>query len=233
MTGTSSPHYWNRRTLMDNPLRDLFRRDSLVETARLSLFGDAVFAIAITLLALEITVPTGLESSQVASALRDAVATIAAYMLSFAVTGVLWLSQHSLFRLIRVVDRGLLVLYFAFLAVVAALPFPTRLISEYGDTAAATCFYAGSVAVAIAFLCMMYVRILIRPSSASAAANPERVKAAIGRCLAMILVFVSSIPLSFVSPTVATYWWLLAIPARLLFRAASDPTRTAVSKTTA
>ncbi|MFJ4521789.1 TMEM175 family protein [Streptomyces sp. NPDC088810] len=56
---------------------------------RLALFGDAVFAIAITLLALEITAPVGPHDSNVANAVRGTVPAIAAYLLRFAVIGAL------------------------------------------------------------------------------------------------------------------------------------------------
>ncbi|MEU0950083.1 TMEM175 family protein [Streptomyces canus] len=215
---------------MTNPLRGLFRRDTNVEPGRLATFGDAVFSIAITLLALEINVPDGLDSSKVASALRDTAPAIGAYLLSFVVIGVLWLTQHALFRLIAVIDRCLLFLYFALLANVAALPFPTRLISEYSETATATWFYAASITLSIGLLCSMYVRVLTRLHLASAAARPDGLRTSIRRSLVMILVFASSIPVSFASPAAAKYWWLLAVPARMLFRDVSDATRVAVSK---
>ncbi|MFD0503511.1 TMEM175 family protein [Streptomyces chiangmaiensis] len=68
----------------------LLRRDLVVGPERLAMLGDAVFAIAITLLAFEITVPEGLPESHVAHAVRDAMPTVGAYLFSFAVIGALW-----------------------------------------------------------------------------------------------------------------------------------------------
>ncbi|MCW1100162.1 TMEM175 family protein [Streptomyces sp. RS2] len=189
-----------------------------VRPERVSLFGDAIFAIAITLLSLEITIPEELPDSRVAQALRDALPAIGAYLLSFAVIGVLWLTQHAFFRLITTLDRCLLYLYFGLLAVVAALPFPTRLISEYGGTSTATLFYATSIALAILLICTMYGRVLARPRLASSEGSPSVLKGALLRSSAMAIVFVSSVPVAFASPIAAKYWWLLAAPARLLFR---------------
>lgn len=73
----------------------LRRRAIVVGSERLALFGDALIAIAITLFALEITVPVGPSDSEVAHAVRDAVPAIAAYLLSFAVISALWLAQHA------------------------------------------------------------------------------------------------------------------------------------------
>ncbi|MFE3168398.1 TMEM175 family protein [Streptomyces sp. NPDC059224] len=70
------------------------------------MLGDAVLAIAVTLLALDINVPEGLPESDVAHAVREVFPAVGAYLLSFAVTGVLWLTRHALFTLIAEVDRS-------------------------------------------------------------------------------------------------------------------------------
>jgi TMEM175 potassium channel family protein len=183
------------------------------------MLGDAVFAIAITLLALEITVPEGLPDSKVAGAVRDTVPAIGAYLLSFVIIGVLWLVQHNLFRLIAKIDRWLLYCYFALLAVVAALPFPTRLISEYGETTTGTSVYAASITLVIILNCLMYLRLLAAPGLTASHATTAEMKAAVRHGVMLILVFATSIPLAFYSPSLAQYWWLLAVVGRLVFRA--------------
>ena len=208
---------------MTNRVLHLRRRDIAVSPERLVTFGDAVFAIAITLLALEINVPDGLADAEVGRALRDAVPEMGAYLLSFAVIGALWLSQHALFRLIAVLDRSLLYLYLALLAVVAALPFPTRFISEYGNTAVATSFYAATIALAIALLTAMSARLAASSDLATPTAEPARIRKSIVQSLVVVVVFATSIPVSLASPTAAKYWWLLTVPARLLFREPRTP----------
>ncbi|MFE7173938.1 TMEM175 family protein [Streptomyces sp. NPDC057616] len=203
---------------MSNRLPGLFRHDVVVGPERLAFFGDAVFAIAITLLALDISVPEGLPHSEVAHAVREAVPAIGAYLLSFAVIGALWLAQHSLFRLLATVDRWLLYCWFALLAVVAALPFPTKLISEYGDTTAATVFYAASIALAVALYGAMYVRLLTKPALTVPDAERPQLTEGLRRSVVMAMVFATSVPVAFFSPTLAKYWWLLAVPANQLFR---------------
>ncbi|MFE2040939.1 TMEM175 family protein [Streptomyces sp. NPDC059477] len=185
---------------------------------RLAAFGDGVFAIAITLLALDITVPDGLPEAEVAGAVQDALPAIGSYLLSFAVIGTVWRAQHGLFRLIARVDHWLLYTYFALLAVVAALPFPTRLISEYGSTVTATTVYAGAITLAAALRAAMYARLLAAPALTAPHSTPARLKEALRDTLLLALVFGTSIPVAFLSPTAAKYWWLLAVPARLLSR---------------
>jgi uncharacterized membrane protein len=200
----------------------LGRRETAVTPERLSMLGDAVFAIAITLLALDISVPEGLHNSEVAHAVRETLPAVGAYLLSFAVIGVLWLSQHALFELVATVDRALLYLYFVLLAVVAALPFPTKLLSEYGDTTTATAVYAGAIALALALLGGMYLRLLAAPALTVPNTAPELLRRTVRRSVLHTLIFATSIPLAFVSPGLAKYWWLLPIPVRILFREPSD-----------
>ena len=210
-----------------NQLRPLVRhrRKTTVGKERLAMLGDAVFAIALTLLALDITVPEGLRDSEVPHAVRESLPAIGAYLLSFVVIGILWLTQHALFERIGTVDRRLLHLYFALLAVVAALPFPTKLISEYGDTAVATACYSGAIALAVGFLCAMYLRLLADPALAAPDTEPEQLRRAVRRNVLHVLVFTTSVPLAFWSPDLAKYWWLLAVPVGALRRvpAEEDP----------
>lgn len=200
---------------------------AIIGPDRLLAFGDAVFAIAITLLALDITVPGDLEAGDLGTALHRALSDIGAYLLSFVVIGVLWLSQHALFHRVARLDSCLLYLYLALLAVIAALPFPTRLISEYADTAAATAVYAGSIAAASGLITAMTLRLLLRPALATPGTAPRRLRIAVYEGLVMVAVFGASVPLAFVSPQVAQYCWLAAIPARawLSHRTRSVPPR--------
>ncbi|WP_435213984.1 TMEM175 family protein [Streptomyces sp. bgisy034] len=208
---------------MTNHPFGLHRRQAAVGPERLLALGDAVFSIAMTLLALDITVPDGLPEADVAGAVADAVPTMGAYLLSFAVIGTLWLVQHGLFRLIAALDRWLLLLYFTLLALVAALPFPTRLISEYGETTTATACYAAAIALAVALMCGMYVRLFVNPDSAVPTISRTALKGDIRHGVLLVLVFATSIPVAFYSPTLAKYWWLLAIGTRLLYRKPAGP----------
>ncbi|MBT2365718.1 DUF1211 domain-containing protein [Streptomyces sp. ISL-10] len=178
-------------------------------------FGDAVFAIAITLLVLDIGVPDGLAASDLDDALRDALPDVGAYVLSFAVIGVLWLAQHALFTSIARLDGWLLYLYLAFLAVIAGLPFPTRLISEYGDTALGTAVYAGAIAAASCLLTAMSFRLVGRPGLVRPGVSRGSLARSVQQGLVMVVVFVGSMPLTLVSPVLAQLSWLVAVPLRV------------------
>lgn len=194
-----------------------------VTPERLLAFGDAVFAIAITLLALDIDVPNGLPEERLSDALRGVVPDVGAYLLSFSVIGLLWLAQHRMSALVGRIDRCLLYLYFALLAVVAALPFPTRLVSEYGETALATAVYGGVIGLASLLTTGMAYRLLRRPELRKPGISSARVRRTVLQGGVVAVVFATSLPMTLVSPTAAKYWWALIIPLRLLLSRGTDP----------
>ena len=125
------------------------------ETARVEAFSDGVFAIAITLLILELKVPRGLSAADLQQALVREWPSYAAYCVSFATIGIMWINHHRLFTLIRRVDHGLLILNAVLLLTISAVPFPTALVADYlardGRRLAAAVYSGWFVVVAIAF----------------------------------------------------------------------------------
>jgi uncharacterized membrane protein len=100
-----------------------------VTSARLEAFSDGVFAIAITLLVLELGVDTA--THDLGKQLLHIWPSYLAYVTSFLTIGVIWVNHHALFNLVDHVDRALLFLNTLLLLVVAFTPFPTRLIAEF------------------------------------------------------------------------------------------------------
>jgi uncharacterized membrane protein len=112
--------------------------------ARLEAFSDGVFSIAITLLVL--TIPTPSNFRHLGDALTDQWPAYAAYLVSFAVIGIMWLNHHTLFGHFDHVDRNAVYLNLLLLATVAFLPYPTGIFGEAlqrgeGETVAAV-FYS-------------------------------------------------------------------------------------------
>ena len=99
-----------------------------MSTSRLEAFSDGVFAIAATLLILNVSVDS-------AKALPDELLRIwpsyVAYAVAFVTIGVVWANHHTMMAQISHVNRTFLVLNTLFLTVVAFFPFPTHLLSEY------------------------------------------------------------------------------------------------------
>ena len=125
-------------------------------TDRLETFSDGVIAIAITLLILEIRVPHA-EEGGLGVALADQWPSYAAYAVSFAVIGIMWVNHHRIFHMLKAVDRPLLFINLLLLMFIAAVPFPTALLAEYLDAGgrdshiAAAVYSANATGCALAF----------------------------------------------------------------------------------
>jgi TMEM175 potassium channel family protein len=100
-----------------------------LRTARLEAFSDGVFAIAITLLVLEISVPAGSEKDLL-SAVLDEWPSYLAYFVSFASVGAIWLAHTAVTEYLDHADRWLMRLNLLLLLFVSFLPFPTKLLAE-------------------------------------------------------------------------------------------------------
>ena len=181
------------------------RREAEVEFTRVVAFTDGVFAIAITLLVLGLDVPTS--ADDLTEALVDQRQSLFAYALSFAVLGRLWLSHHAFFGGLHSFDRILIVLNLLYLAWIAVVPFTSELLGNYADEAPSVIVYAASVVgVTLTFgaqIAYAYRRGLLNPEYRDAA----RAVDAPG-VFAVAIVFVASMPLALVSPTVAILAWL-------------------------
>jgi uncharacterized membrane protein len=116
------------------------------DTLRLETLSDGVFAIAMTLLILEIKLPEGHSLHQ---QLLRAWPSYAAYALSFITIGIMWANHHGIFRLIERTTHGLVVANLMLLLFVAFLPFPTSILAEHlqeksHDANVAAIFYNGA-----------------------------------------------------------------------------------------
>jgi len=125
-------------------------------TGRLEAFSDGVIAIAITLLVLEISIPSG--PGSLLDRLGSQWIVYAAYLVSFVIVAAAWLSHHALIRDLRRTDHPLLVLNLALLLVVSFIPFPTKVVgeelfaAEFEDQRTAAVLYGATlIALAVAF----------------------------------------------------------------------------------
>lgn len=124
------------------------------ETARIEAFSDGVFAIAITLLILEIKVP-GAGNGDLLQRLIRQWPSYVAFVISFAFIGIMWINHHRLFTHIKRSDNGLLFLNLLLLLGVTAVPFPTAVLAQHfgqSDQRPAAILYHGTYfAIAIFF----------------------------------------------------------------------------------
>jgi uncharacterized membrane protein len=104
--------------------------DEARDTARTEAFSDGVFAVAITLLVLDIKIPRT-DDAFLVHALIQQWPQYLAYFFSFIMIGIYWMNHHHIFKYIRRVDQPLMLLNVMLLAWVALLPFGTGLLAAY------------------------------------------------------------------------------------------------------
>jgi uncharacterized membrane protein len=174
-------------------------------------FSDAVFAIAITLLVLDMRLPA-LDATAMRPPLGPQLAgmtpNLVAFMLSFAVVGGYWVSHHRFFQAVdrsdaRLVWLNLLVLFF-----IVLLPFPTQIMAEYGDTTLGIEIYAG----AMTLTGLSIIALETYAFRAGLTAPEVNKEASLAKSSITPLVFASSMIIAVWSPVWATrMWWLVAI----------------------
>src|SRR3954468_3900126 len=125
-----------------------------IGTTRLETFSDGVFAIAATLLVLEISVDSA-RGADVGDKLLHIWPSYLAYVTSFLVIGIIWINHHHIVTMIARVDRPFLFINLLLLLVVSFIPFPTRLVAQYlnrpGEQSAVFAYAATLLLMAIAY----------------------------------------------------------------------------------
>jgi uncharacterized membrane protein len=128
-----------------------------MDRSRLEAFSDGVIAVAITLLALDLTVagPTG--HGSLTDQLSEKWPAFLAYVISFFTIGIIWVNHHALIRTIKTVNRTLLFLNLLLLLFVVLIPFATSTVADYlsennEDARVASALYGASfVGMSIGF----------------------------------------------------------------------------------
>jgi uncharacterized membrane protein len=134
--------------------------EMFLRVARMEAFSDGVFAIAITLLVLELSVPPGSEEHLLKAVLSQWPSYLG-YIVSFATIGAIWLGHNSITHYLHSASTTFLRLNLALLLVVSFLPFPTKLLAENlgnrsGERVAAT-IYGCALLGAMLLLSLLWV----------------------------------------------------------------------------
>jgi uncharacterized membrane protein len=127
--------------------------------ARIEAFSDAVIAVAITLLALDLHVPDPAAPGSLAHKLGEQWPNYAAYVVSFLTIGVIWINHHAMLQRLLSVDHAILVLNLLLLLTIGVLPFSTALMAEYlnashGENLAAVIYGGSYLLMSLAFFAM-------------------------------------------------------------------------------
>lgn len=102
-----------------------------MSTGRLETFADGVFAIAATLLILNVDAQVGAQAPELSGQLLRMWPSYAGYVVSFLTIGIIWVNHHTVMTQVARADRTFLLLSVLFLMCVAFIPFPTRLVAEH------------------------------------------------------------------------------------------------------
>lgn len=197
-------------------LRERYQRlfSSGEGTDRIEFFSDAVFAIAMTLLVIDLRVPEG-ENLDAASVLAGQWTGFFGYLLSFAIIALNWMSHHRKFRVIHRFNTNLIRLNFVLLFLVTFVPFPTSLLSDAGPQFASVALYAAVVG------CLSLSQLAIWAYAYRAKLMSDEVDPAMFRYVALGLipvpaVFGTSIIIAIWDANIAMWWWFALIPANLI-----------------
>ena len=185
---------------------------------RILALSDGVFAIALTLLILDIVVPATTTDDELGKALLHIWPRYLAYALSFLVIARFWVIHHQTFRLIVRDNATLVWLNFLLLFFIAFLPFPTAVLGGHERAPAAAVLYATALlltsASSAAYLWYATGRgKLIQPDAARGQIRAMRARSMSGPVL-----FALSVPIAAVAPYIAEAVWIFAFPlARMSF----------------
>jgi uncharacterized membrane protein len=180
---------------------------------RLVFFSDAVFAIAMTLLVLELILPGDLDPREVDRALAAHLPEFLAYVLSFTVIGTAWMNHHRKFTVIRRYDVRLQWLNLSLLFLIALLPMPTSLLSDYGGRTSPWPVVLYAVVTAGVYITLSLIwRHAWRAGLIAPEVDAELYRYVLHGAWPVPAVFLGSVPVAFVSPELAAYSWLLLVP---------------------
>jgi len=185
-----------------------------MEKSRIAALVDGIFAVAMTLLVLDLKLPEGTKLSNDTAVWRQLfqlTGRFSTYALSFVVLGTYWIGHHSLFHFVRRVSRGMLWLNLLFLLFITLLPFSTNLLSGHSHLQIPVVVYGINLLLIfiIALLQLLYLE--HHPELSHDQLSPSWIANSRRRLVIPMVIVVTSIAISFYKPKIAmsAYWLLL------------------------
>jgi uncharacterized membrane protein len=196
----------------------LWQRGVGLEFDRVAAFNDAVFAIALTLLVLDLRLPHLHNANSVSDfvhALGEIVPDLISFAIAFSVIGQNWVRHHRFYAGLGAVDSRFLGLNVLYLGCIALVPFPTSVISQYSDNPMSFTLFA-VVLSAVAAADALLVSYAQRRGLLREPGTPAQERFAMGESLSPIVLFLGTIPLAFLIDPVPTI--VLWLPLSVLLR---------------
>lgn len=203
------------------PLDDPMTAPSTISKSRLEALCDGIYAVALTLLALDLKLPPLMDAS--GPALNAALAALLVkglvWILSFWVAALFWMTQNRVLRDYAVLDGRAVRIELSQLALVTLLPFSTALIGEHGDLAAAALLYSTHLACLASLSVLRVARLLRWPGLRADGADVAALRWELRRTCALLACALVAMALA---PWVPS-WNMLAMLGLLLRRALPRP----------
>lgn len=175
---------------------------------RIVFFSDAVFAIAITLLALELRLPSIAPTEHISHALLDLWPKYQSYTISFLIIGFYWMGHHHYFRFIRRYNYVFIGLNIGLLASIALLPFATSVLDTYPTRPGAIAFYATCMAITGYLKTLLWCYAVHGGNLVQGGLSHQRRKQLFYRALIPPVVFTLSIAIAPLNPILAKLSWI-------------------------
>src|SRR4051794_7443724 len=194
------------------------REENEIEFSRIVAFSDGVFAIAITLLVLNLGVPEQIRGADLTTALWEQRQDLLAYALSFVVIGRFWIIHHRFFSDVTGFDSRLLGLNLFYLSWIVLIPFSSQVLGDHGGDTAAIVLYAINLAgvVLVGMLMFNHARSAGLSSVSDAEASDFR-----QRSVTIAAIFLASIPIALIDSHAVQLVWLLIFLAPVFARVRS------------
>ncbi len=215
---------------MDDSAREFEKGEATGPSkGRLEAFSDGVFAVAITLLVLDIALDHHAERGRLWHELGTLSFHYAAYAISFLTIGVMWVNHHNLMTFVNTVDHALMYRNLLLLGIVCFLPFPTAILSEYvhGEGAsnmrAAVSFYGLAMfALALAFTAL-WLHVYRCPAIRPQWARQDVIALHMKRSAIATISYLPAVALSFVAPQVSLVIYALFVFAFATVQLRGEP----------
>ena len=187
-----------------------------MEKSRIAALVDGIFAVAMTLLVLDLKLPEGVKISTDAEVWRQLVELqnhFSTYVLSFIVLGIFWIAHHSQFHFVRRVNRGLLRLNLLFLLFITLLPFSTNLLSGHSHLHIPAAVYGANLLL-LSLSSLLHLRYLAQhPELSHDHLTPSWIASVRLRTGIPAIIAAVSMAISFFNPPLAlsAYWLMLVL----------------------
>ena len=184
-------------------------------------FSDAVFAFAITLMALSIDIPdlpSNLTQAELLDKLYDLFPQFESYVISFAVIAMFWVSYHQVFNHIKGSHIVMVYLNLLFLLLITLLSLSTSLVINYGDYHIPYVIYSFIVILTSSLLTLIWWHATKDKLLTDKNLHPLYIKGVMLTLLSIPLVFTVSIFISFINLDIAEIFWLVMVPINIIIK---------------